>query len=529
MPGAVDTGIALFVLVFSAVFLTVAAGCMVLLYRERNAFEIKARSAYLLMLTGASFIGVILKITVSRVDLLFAYDENVYVAKTVKFFVVVCSTCCYGSRTIRLAMLYSPKARQTAPWLLPERNHVVVCIVLGLATMCVPLVDLTVVREGPDKKEDFVDTAEWHLWITSVTCQAVVIGLNPLAWLVDDIFNLGRELRVMAVVLFLEILGGALVDGEDTDVTRWIDAEKLLYIRSIIMFSVSVIHPIRRRILHPMQSSDPKVVQRLERRKRAGPTTMSPSFFSRDRGRGQTPASHVFRSSTSAARRFSWYRRDSDVSSTGSAHFADDGFDSGDVENGGVGGAIVVTAAPDTGSTSTASVSDSPGSWTYERVMFMPAVASAFEEFSRKALCQESFLFLKDVAAYQDQIFKDEESKQNDVDGDHEGSGGFGRGDAEQEAQFLSFSLIVREYIVDGAPNEINISSRDKKSILEVHSSGKPGFFDLTAKAKRLVFARAYSEIRFLLERNLMLKFTSTERFKESLVEDRKRQKCFPH
>lgn len=35
------------------------------------------------MLTGATFMGVILKITVGRVDLLFPYDENVYVAKTV--------------------------------------------------------------------------------------------------------------------------------------------------------------------------------------------------------------------------------------------------------------------------------------------------------------------------------------------------------------------------------------------------------------------------------------------------------------
>lgn len=36
-------GIAVFGLVFSSVFLIVAAACMALFYRERNAFEIKAR------------------------------------------------------------------------------------------------------------------------------------------------------------------------------------------------------------------------------------------------------------------------------------------------------------------------------------------------------------------------------------------------------------------------------------------------------------------------------------------------------
>ena len=32
------------------------------------------------------------------------------------------------------------------------------------------------------------------------------------------------------------------------------------------------------------------------------------------------------------------------------------------------------------------------------KVMAVPDVAAAFEQFSRKALCQESFMFLKDAA-----------------------------------------------------------------------------------------------------------------------------------
>lgn len=38
-------------------------------------------------------------------------------------------------------------------------------------------------------------------------------------------------------------------------------------------------------------------------------------------------------------------------------------------------------------------------SWLARRaqVMLLPETAAAFEQFSRKALCQESFLFLKDA------------------------------------------------------------------------------------------------------------------------------------
>ena len=37
-------------------------------------------------------------------------------------FLSVCSTCCYGSRTIRLLVLYSPTARKVAPWLVSVRR-----------------------------------------------------------------------------------------------------------------------------------------------------------------------------------------------------------------------------------------------------------------------------------------------------------------------------------------------------------------------------------------------------------------------
>lgn len=38
------------------------------------------------------------------------------------------------------------------------------------------------------------------------------------------------------------------------------------------------------------------------------------------------------------------------------------------------------------------------GVWTYEHVAAVPEVAAEFEEFARRALCQESVLFLQEVS-----------------------------------------------------------------------------------------------------------------------------------
>ncbi|CAM9245243.1 unnamed protein product, partial [Sphacelaria rigidula] len=47
------------------------------------------------------------------------------------------------------------------------------------------------------------------------------------------------------------------------------------------------------------------------------------------------------------------------------------------------------------------------GIWTYERVAAVPEFTAAFEEFARKALCQESVLFLQEVTRYQRRTVND--------------------------------------------------------------------------------------------------------------------------
>lgn len=496
----VDRGIAIFFVVFAVVFILIGVVSTALFFRERKAFEIRARSAYLVMLTGLSFLAVICKILVNHVEGVFGVHKDVYVAKTIKYFAIVCSTCCYGSRTIRLALLYSPRARKTAPWLLPERNHVVVCILLGVAAMIAPLHYMATHNAASsddavanaEREEAFVSTADDQLWAISLTCKILVIALNPLTWVVDDIFNLGRELRVMAVVLLVQIVVGKVVDGMSLKVQRWIDNENLDFTGAVIMFSLSVIHPIKERLLHPMQSSDPKVAEALLKRKgnvyRLARIGKQVQAFSR---KGRSSRS----------------RNDSDGVASASGPIEED--DTNTV-----------------GIASIASANTSPGSWTYERVVAMPEVSAAFEEFSRKALCQESIFFLKDAFAYQSRGFADDdpcEGTDNKAGGGDEEEKARGReeSDAVQKERFSFLSRIVRDYIADGAPNEINISSRDKRSIIDIYKLGEGGFRELPAETQRGVFTKAYSEIRFMLESNLMRKFLSTDGFKDALATDR--------
>ncbi|CAM9754598.1 unnamed protein product, partial [Ectocarpus sp. 12 AP-2014] len=79
------------------------------------------------------------------------------------------------------------------------------------------------------------------------------------------------------------------------------------------------------------------------------------------------------------------------------------------------------------------------------QVAAMPSVSAVVDEFARKARCQESILFLKDVTRFQSDGY-------DDFNNDWGGGDGM-----EYSSNFDAFSQIVIRYIVDGAPEEVNI------------------------------------------------------------------------
>ncbi|CAM9273182.1 unnamed protein product [Choristocarpus tenellus] len=134
--------------------------------------------------------------------------------------------------------------------------------------------------------------------------------------------------------------------------------------------------------------------------------------------------------------------------------------------------------------------------WNFERLASTPMLASAFEEFARRALCQESVQFLVDVFRYQEGDFAC-------------ASADLGR----SGEQYEGFNFIVKTYIANGALGEVNISSEDKKAILDIYQAGQPYFSYMADEERRLVFGQAYREVRLLLEANLLQRFLQSEEF----------------
>eukprot|EP00903_Cladosiphon_okamuranus_P022607 g20802.t1 len=451
-PDPIDSGIAIFLVVSGVGVLVVSSLAMVLFFRERAAFEIRARSSFLSLLNGLCFLTVLMLVVTNQ---------------------------------------------------LQERNYVIVCLVLGAASTAVPLYDMTRVSDGPLADLEYLQLVWYHLWIVVFSTQGIVLLLNPIAWMIDDIFGIGPELRVMMAVQVICMVTGRV--GEEygyPELLRWIETGILGFISAVIMVFITIISPITRRLLRPLEASDPKVVKALRRRKAFAARTGS-----------------SVGSSTS----------DRTLST-------DEDYDT----------IFRASKMPTTGQPSSAPSSSPRDSWTYERVMKTPEISAAFEAFSQKALCQESFLFLKDATKFQNFCSVDVEAnfadddktdfaddvKTNDEDGkghaaeDSEGRRS-GKSGEDIQDQFKLFSKIVREYIVDGAPNEINISWKDKSDILELYNGKRPGelrFRDLPASERRVVFSRAYAEIRFVLESNLMLKFISTPEFDKALAAARQQQ-----
>ncbi|CAB1111522.1 unnamed protein product [Ectocarpus sp. CCAP 1310/34] len=83
-------------------------------------------SAYLVMLLGACTMAALAINMVGQSVVIFNARPNLYTFSMatlqVYFFIWVCGSCCYGSRTIRLSVLFSTGTRRAVPWLAPVRG-----------------------------------------------------------------------------------------------------------------------------------------------------------------------------------------------------------------------------------------------------------------------------------------------------------------------------------------------------------------------------------------------------------------------
>ncbi|CAM9348392.1 unnamed protein product [Ectocarpus fasciculatus] len=136
--------------------------------------------------------------------------------------------------------------------------------------------------------------------------------------------------------------------------------------------------------------------------------------------------------------------------------------------------------------------------WDFERLARTPLLAVAFEDYSKRALCHESVLFLSEVSRYQ---HEDYAAPTNDPT-------------RPSPSQFGTFCYITNTFVKAGSPEEVNISGMDKKRILELYHKGEESFEDINEEERRMVFGPAYLEVKSMLEANLLRRFLNTDRFK---------------
>ncbi|CAM9607034.1 unnamed protein product [Ectocarpus sp. 4 AP-2014] len=133
--------------------------------------------------------------------------------------------------------------------------------------------------------------------------------------------------------------------------------------------------------------------------------------------------------------------------------------------------------------------------WDFERLSRKPLVAAAFEAYTRKALCHEWVLFLREVSRYQSGDFS-------------EPAGLSG------PSQYQAFCRINDVFIRPGSREEVSISGMERKRLMELVHKGQALFEAGTEEERRLIFARAYLEVKAMLEDNLLRRFLQTDRFK---------------
>ncbi|CBJ33076.1 expressed unknown protein [Ectocarpus siliculosus] len=93
-----------------------------------------------------------------------------------------------------------------------------------------------------------------------------------------------------------------------------------------------------------------------------------------------------------------------------------------------------------------------------------------------------------------------------------------GEGGTNTHERVGGVAAMVNEYVKDGAPSEINISSNTKHNIMELTKI--EAFASLDQDARKLIFVKAEREIRSMLEDNLMAKFLASAQYKRAVDGD---------
>ncbi|CAM9153754.1 unnamed protein product, partial [Sphacelaria rigidula] len=433
----------------------------------------------------------------------------------------------YISRALRLVVVFHPRAKRTLPWLIPERNYLYVLACLGIAELSIPIYHEYTVGDI----REVISLQHRIAAMESSVLVFILAALYPFIRKVDDIFSISRELTIVTAA-FLVLTVGAVITMTYGNVTviRWLGPSNVNPFITAFIFGISVVDPLRRMACDPLAATKRNLsARRLFSHRDYASTARTVSMESPDRSAPAGENKDGTRVATFSSRK---------EGSSGSA-----------IRGGGTRGLggrgfsartpvdpkcaqSVVTAPSDTPNDFVRGARFSSSScqdcirnggergdedaghvWNFERLTSTPLLAAAFEEYSRKALCHESVLFLS--ANFDFSQYSPRGSGATSEDFILPSSVSVATSSA---TQFDAFTRIANTFIKAGAREEVNLSYDDKKRIMSWVKGGREAFNQFPEEERRrgTTLSNPYHEVRTMLEQNLLLRFFSTDEFKQA-------------
>ncbi|CBJ31487.1 hypothetical protein Esi_0260_0006 [Ectocarpus siliculosus] len=436
-----DKALALFRLGVGCCFIVLGTCALARFYRLKQILDIRTRSAYLVMVGGVAGILTMLVTVNDATTVIWDTGFDWFWTSLFLFFISPALFGRYICRALRLAVVFHPRVKRALPWLIPERNYMVVLLVASVGMLAIPIYhEHTLGVWDAISKQTTILKIEARVLAVALAC------IYPFIRNVDDLFSISTELIIVTATIGLITIVQE-IDGlwGGCYERRWL-ANNLSVLFMIVLFGVSIVAPLRR------LASDPFAATRRNYANRVLPDHTEPHSIGGNRldavRRGQSERGDD--RGRDGGRRSRSHKQDIDL-------------------------------------------------WDFERIVRTPLLAVAFEDYSKRALCHESFLFLSEVSRYQN--------------GDYATTIRASSG-SSFPTQFGTFCYITDTFIKAGSPEEVNISDKERKLILALYHKGEELFEDVNDAERRMIFRRAYLAVKRMLEANLLLRFLNTDRFK---------------
>ncbi|CAM9379568.1 unnamed protein product [Ectocarpus sp. 6 AP-2014] len=541
-----DKALALFRLGVGCCFIVLGTCALARFYRSKRILDIRKRSAYLVMVGGVAGILTMLVTVNDATTVIWDAGFDWFWTSLFLFFISPALFGSYICRALRLAVVFHPRVKRALPWLVPERNYMVVLLVASVGMLAIPIYhEHTLGVWDAISKQTTILKIEARVLALALAC------IYPFIRNVDDLFSISTELIIVTATIGLITIVQE-IDGlwGGCYERRWL-ANNLSVLFMIVLFGVSIVAPLRRLASGPFAATRRNYANRvLPDHTEPHSTARRASGFSSgldcdssmmcsegedettlEEGKlGEAPAKGI----TTTERRGGSAGYVAASAAIGRGVITTSSADA----NGAVAprtwtdreptnSSVVTTAtwfvsndnsiggnrldAVRRGQTERGDDRGRDGGrrsrshkqdidlWDFERIVRTPLLAVAFEDYSKRALCHESFLFLSEVSRYQN--------------GDYATTIRASSG-SSFPTQFGTFCYITDTFIKAGSPEEVNISDKERKLILALYHKGEELFEDVNDEERRMVFRRAYLAVKRMLEANLLLRFLNTDRFK---------------